>query len=108
MTVFFDFDRVWPAVLHGVAKSRRKADPRVSRPRKDHFAGTASADHLVVNQIGSQTNQRQIATALPDDFMSCSERNKVTEAFSRNGIAVVNEFKHGFGESTYFGHTPEA
>jgi hypothetical protein len=63
---------------------------RVATPRKDEFAGGAHADHLVVDQVRSHTDKRQISAALTNNLVSGSEGNEVSEAFERNLIAVIH------------------
>ena len=88
MTVFFDFEWVWPSIFNGIPEPWRQANSGITCPRKDQFTGTSGTDHLVVNDVWSQSNQREIPFLLANDFVTGSKRDEVAEPFGCNGIAI--------------------
>ena len=46
------------------------ADARVAEPAEHELAGDAAGDHLVVDQVGRQPGERQVALALADDLVA--------------------------------------
>jgi hypothetical protein len=49
---------------------------------------------LVVDQVRRHPHQGQIFLALTNDFMTRRRRDQVSEAFERDGVAVVDELLH--------------
>jgi len=96
--VLFDGERRRPRVLHGVTQTMERPDARVAAPGEHQFRGTARADQLVVDHVGRQPDQRQIAATLPDDLVARGEGNEVSEPLERNDVAVPNEILNRFCE----------
>ena len=71
------------------------ADTRIAEPREDELAGDAGGDHLVVDQVGRQPRQRQVALALADDLVTGGEADEVGEALDRDRVAVTDEVRDG-------------
>src|SRR5882762_1686630 len=75
--VLLDLQR--PA-LHRPAKRVQRADAGIPGPRKDELPGAAGGDHLIVDQIGREAAQREVAAPLADDLVPRGERDEVGEA----------------------------
>ena len=98
MAVFFEFQRLRPAVLDGVAQPVQRTYAGIAAPREDEFARAPHADELVVDQVGRHTDQRKAAPALPDDLMAGGEGDQVREPFQGHGVAVVHVLRDRVGK----------
>jgi hypothetical protein len=96
MFVLVDFEGAWPAFFDGVAKTVQRAHAGVSAPGKDQLRGAAHPDHLIVNDVGRHSDEREIAPSLADDFVTGSAGRQMGKAFERDLIAVVNKFGYCF------------
>src|SRR5262249_3679773 len=90
MTVFLDFERRRPILFDSVAQTVQGTDAGISTPRKNQLLCAARANELVVNDVGSHSNQREVLSALANDFMACGEGNQMSETFHGYGVAIVN------------------
>src|SRR6185503_14821804 len=70
-------------------------DPRISQPREHELAGDAARDHLVVDHVGCEPGERQVALALADDLVPGGEADEVREALDRDRVAVADELRDG-------------
>ncbi|MNX87170.1 hypothetical protein D3C86_1190840 [compost metagenome] len=104
MAVFFDFQRVWPLLLDRVTQTMQRTDARVTAPGENQLAGTTGTDQLVVDQVRGHPHQGQVFLALANDFVTRRRRDQVSEAFERNGIAVVYELLHRVVQRKNFSH----
>ena len=69
----------------------QRADARVAQPAEDELARDAGGDHLVVDQVGRQPAQRQVAPPLADDLVAGGKADEVREALDRDRVAVAHE-----------------
>ena len=74
----------------------QRAHARIAAPGKRELRDAARADHLVVDQIRSHADQREIAPLLTNDFVAGRKRNQVRETFQRQYVAVVDIFLNRF------------
>jgi len=95
MRVLFDLEGPGPSVFDSISESMQQSQAGIPAQEKTRFPGTTHADHLIVNDIGCEPDKGEIAPLLPDDFVSGSKRNEMTETLEREGIPVVNEFVDG-------------
>jgi hypothetical protein len=98
VAVLLDLQRERPAVLHGVPEPVQAAHAGVAGPGEDQLAGAASADELVVHDVGGHPHQGQVAPALPDDLVAGGHRDQVREPFEGDRVAVVDEIGDRVGE----------
>jgi hypothetical protein len=96
--VLDELERRGPAALDRVAEAVQRADAGVAAPREDQPAGAAGADQLVVDDVGRQPRQRQVAPALADDLVRGGNGNEVGEALEGHGVAVVHQLGDGVRE----------
>jgi len=73
------------------ATSRR----RIPGPRKDELPGAAGGDHLIVDQIGREAAQREVAAPLADDLVPAANEMRWVKAFDDDDIAVTHEPRDG-------------
>jgi hypothetical protein len=78
-------------VLHAAADGVQRPDPRVAEPGEDQLAGDAGADHLVVDHVGGEPAEGQVALALADHLVPGGEGDQVREALDRQGVAVADQ-----------------
>ena len=71
------------------------ADARIAEPREDQLARDPGGDHLVVDEVGRQPGQRQVALALADDLVTGGEADEVREALDGDRVAVADEVRDG-------------
>ena len=45
---------------------------------------------MIVNHVRSHADEREPALSLANDFMTCGERNQMSETFKRDNVAVVD------------------
>ncbi len=105
MRVFFNLERARPVVLLSIPEPMKQTEAWIAGPGKDELAGTAHPDHLVVNNVGAQADEREIPALLPNDFMARGERDQMTESFKRYTIPIMDEFGDGVSKTCYFTHT---
>src|SRR5690242_351736 len=86
-----ELERLRPAVLDRVAKAVQRADARIAAPGEGQRASAAGADQLVVDDVRRQTQQMQVAAALPDDLVAGRVRDEMRESLTGDGIAVVDQ-----------------
>ena len=89
--VLLDLERRGVGVLDPPPDRVERADAGVAQPREHELGRDAGADHLVVDHVGRQTAERQVAPALPDDLVSRREADQVREALDRHGVAVLHQ-----------------
>jgi hypothetical protein len=80
------------------------ADTRIAAPREDELGCAACTDHLVVDDVGRHADQREMSLSLPDDLVAGSDRNQVSEAFQRHGVAVGHELRNGVAQRCDVSH----
>ena len=54
---------------------------------------TPGGHHLVVDEVGRQPGEGQVALALADDLVAGGEADEVGEALDRHGVAVADEVR---------------
>ena len=92
VAVLLDLERLVRDVALDPPPDRAEpADARVAEPREDELAGDAGGDHLVVDDVGREPGEGQVALALADDLVTGGERDEVGEPLDRHGIAVAHE-----------------
>ena len=79
----------------GTAKRVQRTDARISSPGEHELLGAARRDHLVVDQIGSEAAEGELAPALADDFVPGGERDQMGETFDDERVTVVHEARDG-------------
>ena len=94
MAVLFDFQRLWPLFLDGIAQTVQGTNARVATPGKDQLSCTTGTDQLVVHQIRRHPHQSQVFLALTDDFMTRCSRDQVGETFKGNGVTIAHKLFH--------------
>ena len=77
-------------MFHRVAQAMERAHAGITAPGKHQLRGAAGTDQLVVNEIRRHPNEREIATALADHFVTRGKRDQMGKALHGDGIAVVN------------------
>ena len=108
MGVLFKFQRSRPTILHGVAKPMEQTESGIPSPGKNQFPCTTHADHLVIDDVGAEPNEREIPPSLSDDLVSGGKRHQMTETFKRDTVAVVHEFRNRFSQRCYLKHATVA
>ena len=74
-------------------------------PQREHeLPRAAHPDQLVVDDVGRHPHERQVAPPLPDQLVAGGVRDQVREALERDGVSVVHELAHRFGERDGLGH----
>src|SRR5215469_7222976 len=91
MRILLERQRLRVGLFDGAPHAVQRADAGIARPREDELLGAARGDELVVDEIGRQARERQIAALLPDDLMGGRETDEVREAFDDHRVAVVHE-----------------
>jgi len=69
----------------------QRTHARIATPREDQLAGAAGPNHLIVDEIGRHTDQRQFRHFLPDDFVPGGKRNEMGETFEGDTVARSDE-----------------
>jgi len=105
MRIFFNLERTGPVVLFSIPEPMKQSEAWITGPRKYELPGATHSDHLVVNNIGAHTDEREIPALLPNHFMARGERHQMTESFERYTIAIMDEFGDCVSETCYFTHT---
>ncbi len=96
--------------LHRAPETIADARRNVADPGGHHARDATRADHLVKENIGDGTDQREVAAALANQFVTSGERNHLFELraeqhhragrhVARDGIAHGEQF--GFGRSSH-------
>jgi len=83
------------AAFHGTAERVQRTDAGIARPGEDELLRAARGDHLVVNEVGRQPAQRQIAAPLPNDLVPGGERDEMGEALDDDDVAVAHVARDG-------------
>ncbi len=112
VAVLAGLDEARIAVLDGVAHAVQRAHAGVAAPGEDQLAGTACADHLVVDHVGGHAHQGQVSPVLPDDLVARREGDQVREPLQGHGVAVMHigrdrlgePAEHGFGHQRALGY----
>ena len=104
MGVLFDLERTGMPVLYRIAEPVQRTDTGVATPGEHQPGSTAHPDHLVVDQIGSQSDQRETGKTLTDDLVTGSEGDQVGETFHGHRVVVVDQFGDGILECCDFCH----
>ncbi len=81
-------------VLDRVAHAAQEANAGIAGVGEHHLFRQPHADHLVVDDVGSHADQRQLADPLPDRFVSRGVRNEVGEALEGDDIASTKIAPH--------------
>ena len=87
--VLLELERRAPP-LDRAAEGVERAGAGVAGPGEDQLPGAAGGDHLVVDEIGREPAERQVAAALADDLVPRREADEVGEALDDDGVAVVD------------------
>jgi len=90
------------------SEARRQTNAGIACPRKDHLACATGTDHLVIDEIGCEPDQCQIAKTLSNNLVSGSEGNKMAEAFRSHRITIMYKRVDGLFEAANSRHTREA
>jgi hypothetical protein len=73
-----------------------RTDAGIAAPRENQLCSHAHADHLIIDEIGRHSNERQTLFPLPDNLVAGCERNEMREPFAGKVIAIVNQFGNRF------------
>jgi hypothetical protein len=103
MAVFLDGDGPRPAVFNGITKAMQGSHPRITTPRKNQLSSATHADHLIVDQVGCHSNQREVSALLANDFVSCGERYQMSETFQCENTTVLHQSGDSFAQCTESG-----
>src|SRR5437867_1932741 len=95
MGVLLYFQRRRTLPLDGTPEGMQGADAGVARPREGELPRAPGADHLVVDQIGREAGQSEVAAALPDDLVPRGKADQVGEPLDDDRVAVVDEARDG-------------
>ena len=87
----------------GAPERVQRADAGVPGPREDQLPRAARRDHLVVDQIGREAGQGQVAAPLADDLVTRGKADEVGEAFDDDGVTVVDETRDRVAHRRHFG-----
>jgi hypothetical protein len=79
-------------VLDAAADGVQRPHPGVAHPGEHQLAGDPGADHLVVDHVGGEPAEGEVALALADHLVPGGERDQVREPLDRQGVAVANQF----------------
>src|ERR1700740_2454885 len=104
--VVYDIETTRNAAFYRTAKTVTDAGGNVADPRGHHAGNAACADHLVEKNIGDGPDEREVAAALANQFVACSERNHLLELraeqdhrarWNVTGDGVAHGEQFGFG-----------
>jgi hypothetical protein len=79
MGMFLDLQGMGPTIFDGIAETVQGTHSGVTAPGEDQLGGTASSDHLVVNEIGGHPDQGEPAAALAYHLVTRGERDQMSE-----------------------------
>src|SRR5690349_5108178 len=96
MVVLFDRKRRGPVILYSIPQPMQRADSRVATPGKDKLRSASRSDQLIVDQVRSHPNQREIATSLADNLVTGGKGNEVRKSFERDDVSVAHHFLNRF------------
>src|SRR5437762_12246870 len=96
MRILLDLERGFsPAPLDCPPERVQRAHAGISSPREHELPCAAGRDHLIVDQVGREAGQGEVATPLADDLVTGGEADEVSEAFDDDGVAGVHEARDG-------------
>ena len=78
------------AAFHGPAEGVQRARAGIAGPGEDQLPGAAGGDHLIVDQVGREPAEREVAPTLADDLVPGGEADEVGEALDDDRVAVVD------------------
>jgi hypothetical protein len=84
------------ALFDGRTDNPQRPHPGIAHVRKNHLAGAARRNHLIIDQIGCGTGEREVSLSLSDDFMPGRKRNQMCESCRVNYITIVHTGCNGF------------
>jgi hypothetical protein len=82
----------------------RRHNSRITAPREDQFLHASCANQLVIDQVRREADSGQIFLALPDDLLTGSEWNEMSETFEGDRVAVMNMLGNRRLKSHEFAH----
>ncbi len=83
------------ALFHRATEGVKRAGARIAGPGEDQLPGAARGDHLVVDEVGGEAAEGEIAPALPDDLVARREADEVGEPLDDHGVAVADQRRDG-------------
>ena len=93
VAVLLELERPGPAVLDRVAEAVQAPNAGIPAPGEHEAARTAHPDHLVVDDVGGQPDEREVAPSLPDDLLAGRCRDQVREPLQRDRVTVLDEIR---------------
>src|SRR3989441_7685219 len=69
MRILLDLERRPTLPLHRASERVQRAHAGISGPGENELPGAARGDHLVINQVGREAAEREVAAALADDLI---------------------------------------
>ncbi len=81
--------------LDPAADRAEPTDARVAEPAEHELRRHAAGDHLVVDEVGREPRERQVAATLADDLVARREPDEVGEALDRDRVAIPHELRDG-------------
>ena len=109
VAVLLDLERlVGQLALDAAPDGAEAADARVAEPAEHELGGHAAGDHLVVDDVGGEAGQGQVALALADDLVPGREADEVGEALDRDGVAVADQVGNRVAHRRDLGGHPAA
>src|SRR5262249_41967860 len=67
------------------------ADARIARPGEHELPGAPRPDHLVVDEVGGEAAEDEVAAPLPDDLVAGGEADQGRETLDHDGVPVAHE-----------------
>ena len=90
MGVLLQLERRSAFAFDGATEGVKRARAGVPGPREDQLPGAAGRDHLIVDEIGREPAEDEVAAALADDLVPRGEADQVREALDHHRVAVVH------------------
>src|SRR5207247_11428199 len=94
--------------FEGPAEGVQGADGGVACTREGEVPRGPGADHLVVDQIGREAGQSEVAAALPDDLVPRGKADQVRAPLDDDRVAVVDEARDGVAHGHDLGDVPQS
>src|SRR5438034_1038628 len=95
MRILLDLERRPTLPFHRASERVQRAHAGISGPGENELPGAARGDHLVINQVGREAAQREVAATLADDLVARGEADEMGEPLDDHGVAVVDEAGDG-------------
>ena len=108
VAVLLQLQRGRVVVLDPPPDGVQRPHPRVAHPGEDQLGRDPGPDHLVVDDVGGEPAQGQVAPPLADHLVAGRERDQVGEALDGQGVAVAHQLGDGVahGRDLVLSHRP--